>query len=84
MKNNKRLTVILLCVLLALLGFLIYSVVTIEMEDERAIEEYDTYDSILYFNEVNTIPGFTQISMYPKLFNQEGISIKNLITKLLS
>lgn len=53
MKNNKRLTVILLCVLLALLGFLIYSVVTIEMEDERAIEEYDTYDSILYFNEVN-------------------------------
>ena len=45
---------------------------------------YDIENNKLYFNEVNTIPGFTQISMYPKLFNQEGISIKNLITKLLS
>ena len=45
---------------------------------------YDIENNKLYFNEVNTIPGFTQISMYPKLFNQEGITIKNLITKLLS
>ncbi len=37
----------------------------------------------LYFNEVNTIPGFTSISCYPKLFLHEGISYEDLIQKLL-
>ena len=45
---------------------------------------YDEENNKIYFNEVNTIPGFTSISMYPQLFNQEGISTKDLITKLLS
>jgi len=26
----------------------------------------------IYFNEINTIPGFTQISMYPKLWEASG------------
>lgn len=37
----------------------------------------------IYINEINTIPGFTQISMYPKLFEQSGISYTNLIDKLI-
>lgn len=45
---------------------------------------YDETNNKIYFNEVNTIPGFTNISMYPQLFENYGISIKNLITKLLS
>lgn len=45
---------------------------------------YDQINNQIYFNEVNTIPGFTNISMYPQLFNNEGISTKELITKLLS
>ena len=44
---------------------------------------YDFNNDILYFNEVNTLPGFTAISMYPKLIENMGISYKNLITKLL-
>ncbi len=44
---------------------------------------YDNDRKKLYFNEVNTIPGFTSISMYPLLFNHEGISTKELITKLI-
>ena len=44
---------------------------------------YDYNNDILYFNEVNTLPGFTAISMYPKLIENMGISYKNLITKLL-
>lgn len=44
---------------------------------------YDDINDILYFNEINTIPGFTKISMYPMLFNHDGISFKNLITKLI-
>ncbi len=45
---------------------------------------YDLDENILYFNEINTIPGFTDISMYPKLINNSGIKFKDLITKLLN
>ena len=44
---------------------------------------YDYNNQKLYFNEVNTIPGFTDISMYPKAFECMGISMKNLITLLI-
>lgn len=44
---------------------------------------YDYQQHKLYFNEVNTMPGFTSISMYPLLFNHTGIKVKNLITKLI-
>jgi len=37
----------------------------------------------IYLNEVNTMPGFTQISMYPKLWQATGIPYKDLITKLI-
>ena len=45
---------------------------------------YDLDNKKLYFNEINTIPGFTEISMYPKLINNLCISSKKLITLLLS
>lgn len=37
----------------------------------------------LFINEVNTIPGFTKISMYPMLFIHEGITYKELISALI-
>ena len=37
----------------------------------------------IYINEVNTLPGFTQISMYPKLWEATGVSYKELITRLI-
>ena len=37
----------------------------------------------IYLNEVNTLPGFTSISMYPKLWEATGISYKDLITQLI-
>jgi D-alanine-D-alanine ligase len=37
----------------------------------------------VYFNEVNTIPGFTPISMYPMLWRASGISYRDLITRLV-
>jgi D-alanine-D-alanine ligase len=37
----------------------------------------------LYINEVNTIPGFTAISMYPKLWEASGLSLQALIDRLL-
>ncbi len=35
------------------------------------------------FNEINTLPGFTPISMFPKLFSHAGISYSELIDKLI-
>ncbi|MEE8391136.1 MAG: D-alanine--D-alanine ligase A, partial [Anaerolineae bacterium] len=37
----------------------------------------------LYVNEVNTIPGFTSISMYPKLWEASGIPYPELIDRLI-
>lgn len=37
----------------------------------------------LYVNEINTIPGFTKISMYPKMWEASGVTYKELITKLI-
>lgn len=37
----------------------------------------------IYINEINTLPGFTSISMYPKLFEASGISYKELLNRLI-
>jgi D-alanine-D-alanine ligase len=37
----------------------------------------------IYLNEVNTMPGFTQISMYPKLWEATGVSYKDILTRLI-
>lgn len=38
----------------------------------------------IYINEINTIPGFTNISMYPKLWEESGIEYEELLDKLLN
>ena len=37
----------------------------------------------IYINEINTMPGFTKISMYPKLFEAVGVSYPELLDKLI-
>ncbi len=37
----------------------------------------------IFLNEVNTLPGFTRISMYPKLWEATGLSYRDLITRLI-
>lgn len=37
----------------------------------------------IVFNEINTLPGFTKISMYPRLVGDMGISYRELITRLI-
>lgn len=44
---------------------------------------YEEKTNNLYLIEVNTLPGFTTISMYPKLLNYDGISYQELITTLI-
>ena len=48
------------------------------------VDFFVTYaDNRVVFNEINTIPGFTSISMYPKLFVASGIPYNELIDRLL-
>jgi D-alanine-D-alanine ligase len=43
--------------------------------------EKDTYQ--IYLNELNTIPGFTKISMYPKLWEASGLPYAKLVDRLI-
>ncbi len=49
------------------------------------VDFFVTYaDERIVFNEINTLPGFTSISMYPKLFCASGIGYSELIDQLLA
>lgn len=43
----------------------------------------DDKNNKIYINEINTIPGFTQISMYPKLWEKTGLPYGKLLDKLI-
>jgi D-alanine-D-alanine ligase len=43
----------------------------------------ETATGKLYVNEINTVPGFTSISMYPKMWEYSGISYSELIDRLI-
>jgi D-alanine-D-alanine ligase len=60
----------------------IYS--AIGCEGLSRVDFFVTYeDNRVVFNEINTLPGFTSISMYPKLFDASGIPYGQLIDELL-
>ena len=56
----------------------------IDAKDLSRIDFLVTDDNTIYLNEINTIPGFTNISMYPKLLIYDGLSYSKLIDKLIS
>ncbi|KAA2235809.1 D-alanine--D-alanine ligase family protein [Salinarimonas soli] len=43
----------------------------------------DRASGAFYFNEINTLPGFTAISMYPKMMEASGVSYPELLTRLV-
>lgn len=47
------------------------------------VDVFLTENNEIIVNEVNTLPGFTNISMYPKLWQAAGISYQDLITQLI-
>lgn len=56
----------------------------LECEGMARVDLFFTKDTHqLYFNEINTIPGFTSISMYPKLMAASGIPYSQLLTHLV-
>lgn len=57
---------------------------TLCLEGMARVDFFLSNDGKFYVNEVNTIPGFTNISMYPKLWEASGISYTELIDKLIT
>ena len=54
--------------------------------DCRGLARVDFFvkeDGSVLFNEINTFPGFTETSMYPKMITSSGISYKDLVTQLI-
>ncbi|WP_430788881.1 D-alanine--D-alanine ligase [Virgibacillus flavescens] len=56
---------------------------TLECEGLARVDFFLKENGEIYVNEVNTLPGFTRISMYPKLWEISGISYPKLINKLV-
>lgn len=53
-------------------------------EGMARVDGFLTPDDRFVVNEINTIPGFTRISMYPKLFEASGIPQRDLIDRLIA
>lgn len=64
-----------------------YAVKAFESINGRGLARVDFFidkdNGEIYINEINTMPGFTNISMYPKLWEVSGISYDNLIERLI-
>ena len=56
---------------------------TLECQGMSRVDMFLTKEGEILVNEVNTIPGFTSISMYPKLWEQEGLGYSDLIDQLI-
>src|SRR5579859_3004880 len=56
---------------------------TLACEDFARVDLFLADDGKIYVNEINTIPGFTNSSMFPMMWKERGISFKDLITKLV-
>ncbi|WP_026689647.1 D-alanine--D-alanine ligase [Alteribacter aurantiacus] len=55
----------------------------LECEGMARVDFFLLESGELVINEINTIPGFTKISMYPKLWDLEGVSYPELIDRLI-
>ncbi len=55
----------------------------LECRGMARVDMFLTADGEIFVNEINTIPGFTAISMYPKLWQAAGVSYTELIDRLI-
>ncbi len=56
----------------------------LQLEGLSRVDFFYVSDDEFYLNEVNTLPGFTNISMYPKLWEAVGVGYSELLTKLIA
>lgn len=56
---------------------------TLKCEDYARVDLFLTEEDDIFVNEINTIPGFTNSSMYPMMWKDRGISFPELISRLI-
>ena len=56
---------------------------TLSCEGFGRVDSFLTKNGKVYVNEINTIPGFTSISMYPKLWGASGLPLPKLLDRLI-
>lgn len=56
---------------------------TLLCEGLTRVDMFLTNNNKIFVNEINTLPGFTKISMYPTLWQKNGVTYTELITKLI-
>jgi len=56
----------------------------LQLEGMSRVDFFYVSDEEFYLNEVNTLPGFTNISMYPQLWQAEGLAYSDLLSKLIT
>ncbi len=56
----------------------------LQLEGMSRVDFFYVNDTEFYLNEVNTLPGFTNISMYPKLWEAAGVGYTQLLTNLIT
>ena len=61
----------------------IQTFLALDCQGMSRVDMFATKNGDVIVNEINTIPGFTKISMYPKLWEASGVSYTQLITKLI-
>jgi len=67
----------------AVQGLAVGAFQTLEGSGMARVDFFLRPDGELVVNELNTIPGFTAISMYPKLWEASGIPVRELVTRLI-
>ncbi|NLP44357.1 MAG: D-alanine--D-alanine ligase [Peptococcaceae bacterium] len=64
-----------------------YAIKAFKAVDAKGLGRVDffvTEDQSIFVNEINTMPGFTQISMYPKLWEASGLKYSDLLDELIN
>ncbi len=56
----------------------------LQCEGMGRVDFFLTKEDKIFVNEINTLPGFTGISMYPKMLEQTGIKYQDLLDRLIS
>lgn len=56
---------------------------TLQCEDFARIDMFLTKDNEIYFNEINTIPGFTSHSRYPNMLKNTGLTFEEIVDKII-
>lgn len=57
---------------------------TLDCAGLARVDFFVTEDFDVYVNEINTMPGFTPISMFPRMFAESGISYPDLVARLVT